>query len=925
MPAERTPPSETSRFADLLARATRLVLRFPRTILGVALLAALFSLGLSGARLGLEVGRIEPWADGFDESGAEKDALVVVEGPGREPVVSVLEEIAAGLARDDGRFRAVLYKVDLSRLRAAGLYYLAPEDLSAMEKFLDRVEPIVRGQWCRLNLGHAAEDALALLAAQRANPSSAASDAAEMQVGMLADGLAAALEGEGRCELPWLIACTGVREVPRPGVTPGDSGPSYLLTEEGRLGFVLVRLESTAEDGSVRRAENIAALRRMIAGIRRENPEVKIGLTGPPVMEHDEFRSSQATTPWTWLLALLGVAGLSIVGFGGLRPALPSIVALLTALAWSLGYATLAVGHVNVLSIQAGAILIGLGAGFGIHYAADYQRLRSLGRRSGEALAATAAVAGPCIIAGAAAAAVALLLAGRTGCTEVGELGTIAGGGIVLCGLAALVVLPALIYLSDARRRKRVLPAPLDVRPRVERLLVQPIVVASVTLAIAAGVSLGISRLRYDHNLLNLRPAGLESVRLERRLLVERRDRSNLPGHPVDLSPVSCLGAGFALSVADNREDLMARKARFLGCPSVERVDEIASLLPVGLVEKRPIIERIRKRLADLPERAPAIPVDDPADLERRLASVQALLGTGPKAARLRQPLQQARNALRQLPPARAYARLAGLQQSAAEELLSRLDAIRAAADPAPPGLNTLPEGLVARFTGRDNRFLMRVYARGDLAEISTRARFVSDVRSVDPRAAGAPLQAYEASRRMERGHGQLVCYGLAAILLILYLSFRDVGCALLALIPPAVALAASAGLMGILGIPLSPVNAIALPLVLGLGVSGGIQVVHDFRRQLGEYRMSATTSASILLGSLSAMAGFGTLMLAGHRGLQDLGRVLTIGTACCLLASLVVLPLMLAWLRRQGPPGHRPHKSPPVSAALRQAVGSRQ
>ena len=43
---------------------------------------------------------------------------------------------------------------------------------------------------------------------------------------------------------------------------------------------------------------------------------------------------------------------------------------------------------------------------------------------------------------------------------------------------------------------------------------------------------------------------------------------------------------------------------------TVERVDEIASLLPVDEDLKRPIIERIRGRLATLPERPPEIPID---------------------------------------------------------------------------------------------------------------------------------------------------------------------------------------------------------------------------------------------------------------------------------------------------------------------------
>jgi len=39
--------------------------------------------------------------------------------------------------------------------------------------------------------------------------------------------------------------------------------------------------------------------------------------------------------------------------------------------------------------------------------------------------------------------------------------------------------------------------------------------------------------------------------------------------------------------------------------------------------------------------------------------------------------------------------------------------------------------------------------------------------------------------------------------------------------------------------------------------------------------------------------------MIASHRGLQSLGRVLTIGVSCCLFTSLVMLPALLAWITR--------------------------
>ena len=94
-----------------------------------------------------------------------------------------------------------------------------------------------------------------------------------------------------------------------------------------------------------------------------------------------------------------------------------------------------------------------------------------------------------------------------------------------------------------------------------------------MTLAFTAVVSVGLGRLWYDNNLLNMQAQGLESVALEKKLLAECNQ-----------------SVWYALSIADSREELLARKAEFLKLPSVERTEEIVSLLPVDHEVKEPII-----------------------------------------------------------------------------------------------------------------------------------------------------------------------------------------------------------------------------------------------------------------------------------------------------------------------------------------------
>jgi len=178
--------------------------------------------------------------------------------------------------------------------------------------------------------------------------------------------------------------------------------------------------------------------------------------------------------------------------------------------------------------------------------------------------------------------------------------------------------------------------------------------------------------------------------------------------------------------------------------------------------------------------------------------------------------------------------------------------------------------------------------------------QFVAAVRSVDPNATGNPLQIYEASNQMRRSYEEAALYALLIIVPVVFLDFRSVGYTLLALLPLGVGMLQMFGLMGLLEIPLNPANMIVLPLILGIGIDAGVHVVHDYRAQRGPYRVSSSTASAVVINSLTNMAGFGSLMFASHRGLQSLGRVLTLGLTCCLFTALVMLPAMLSLRSRR-------------------------
>jgi hypothetical protein len=886
-PAPR-PHAPTSLLGRGLVHWTHACLRWPLAIVLAALVSAAVA-GLFTARhLGYKVSRVDLldpesdynklWIDYIREFGEDDDAVIVVEGRGRDDVIAVLGELSRQVAGRQDLFRSVLHEVDLSRIRAKGLHYLTAADLAEIDRFIERTQPILAGGWPQLKVaamvGGLAGQMVAGGPAGADEPPAAALE--RYSEALLAGVESASLEREPQPAdyvSPW-------RSMPESLGTLRDLSSEHLLAKDGRLGFVLLRLVK-ADGGFAGASAATDELRRIIGAVGDRHPETTIGLTGLPVMEDDEMRSSQQSMVWASGLSLAAVVIVIIAGFGGIRHALMANGVLVIGMAWAFGWATASVGHLNILSVTFTVTMIGVGIDYGTYYVGRYLELRRAGRSCEAALVETSGAVGPGILTGAITTAVAFFCAALTSFVGVAELGMIAGGGILLCCAAELLVLPAVVALVDRGPLGHRIPEPVPVHAWLRPLVRHPRFVALAALAGTMALAGGLHELDYDHNLLNLQPEGLESVAVEKKLL-EECDQS----------------VWYALSIADSREELLARKERLQALPSVERVDEIASLLPADEDLKRPIIERIRQRLASLPERPPEIPVDRLDALGETLAWAQGEAAKRPGGLRTAWHLERARETLRRLGPADCYRALAMFQQRAAGDLLTRLHALAGVADPAPPRLDDLPPSLVERFVGSSGRHLLKIYGRGDIWNFASLERFVKEVRSVDARATGNPLQAYEASLEMKRSYEQAALYALIVILAVLWLDFRNLTNAVLAALPLALGMAQTLGLMGLVGIDLNPANLIGIPLILGIAVDYGVHIVHDSLERPAPYRISASTANSVLVDALTTILGFGALMVASHKGLESLGRVLTLGVTTCTITSLVLLPAILALVR---------------------------
>ncbi len=121
------------------------------------------------------------------------------------------------------------------------------------------------------------------------------------------------------------------------------------------------------------------------------------------------------------------------------------------SLAWSIGVATLVIGHLSLFSVMFISIVIGIGIDYGIYFLFRYEEELFLGRSLREAIEITAARSGPGMLLGAVTAAGTFFVLMLTDFRGLQELGFISGTAILLAWVAMITVFPAVLVVVDRR------------------------------------------------------------------------------------------------------------------------------------------------------------------------------------------------------------------------------------------------------------------------------------------------------------------------------------------------------------------------------------------------------------------------------------------------------------------------------------------
>ncbi|ADE14397.1 hopanoid biosynthesis associated RND transporter like protein HpnN [Nitrosococcus halophilus Nc 4] len=615
-------------------------------------------------------------------------------------------------------------------------------------------------------------------------------------------------------------------------------------------------------------------------------PGIQVRITGDAALSHEELESAIEGGKIAGVLAIAMTGILLLIGLRSITLLLATLLTLISGLILTAGFATVAIGYLNLISTAFAVLYIGLGADYAIHFCLRYQRLVHTELNQREALSAAAAEVGTSLVLCAVTTTIGFYAFIPTDFSGVSELGLIAGTGMFISLGLNLGFLPALL---------RLLPVPPAGPQRASGGIFgflfqlplhykRSILWSSLVLGLGALVLL--PQMRFDYNPLNLRDPSSESVSTLRDLI---ETETTPPWSAVVLTP----NISQAQQLAHQLQQL----------DTVGTVVTVQDFIPERQEEKLALIDELAFLLGPLLGPAELEPQQHGVTLRQFMGTLESYLADpaaspSPAAYELAEQFQQLLNRLKQSDYATQRQWLLTLQRSLLATLPDNLARLRHSLEASSITLNTLPTDLQQRWTTPTGIQRIEIFPQEniDIDKTEDLRHFVQEIHSVAPDATGSLVLTLKSGEAVVAAFQQAFTYALLAITAILLFLLRNLRDAILVLIPLLLAGILLGAAMVILNTPFNFANIIALPLLLGIGVDNGIHMVRRMRQAPPKTGnpLQTSTARGVVFSALVSACSFGNLLVTPHPGMASMGLLLTVGVALTLLCTLLLLPALL-------------------------------
>ncbi|HLY54471.1 MAG TPA: MMPL family transporter [Stellaceae bacterium] len=636
------------------------------------------------------------------------------------------------------------------------------------------------------------------------------------------------------------------------------------------------------------------AIRDIAASLKLPEQGVRVRLTGDVPLEDDEMAAVTQGAGTATSFTAVAVLIILLLGLRAPRLILAIALTVVVGLVVTAGFAAIAVGTLNLISIAFAVLFIGIGVDFGIQFAMRYRAelyevtggIAPADRRAAnaEALSRTGRfIAGPLSVA-ALATSVGFFAFLPTDYRGVSELGLISGSSMLVALLANLTVLPALLALLQGRGKPE--PAGFVWAAPIDRWLERhawPVVVIAAIAGVAAAVS--VPYLRFDADPLHLKDPNRESTKTALDLTSDKL-----------ASPYSIDVLAPDLKSAESLADRLSK------LPEANMVLWLGSFVPEDQDAKLDILSQMQLFLGPVLDPGPAAP-SSPEEEHKAVATFATHLAkflTGAQGKSLGPGGPALLAALQSFQAMPGGGGVASLRQVLIGGLPGRLDTLRQAVQATKLTLDTIPADFRSGWVSADGEARVAIFPKGDMKDPVQLDHFVATIRAAAPNATGPPIAILEAGNTVSGAFRDASLTALAAITLVLAIVLRRVRDVALVLAPLVLAGLYAIGTCVAVGLALNYANVIAVPLLMGIGVAFDIYFAMAWRRSEGPVRLLETATArAVVFSACTTGTAFGSLALSHHAGTASMGILLVLTLFHVAMCTLIVQPALMTAVGR--------------------------
>ena len=403
-----------------------------------------------------------------EEFPTQDDLVVVVQSEDPDKNRQFVERLGARLEAETNFFRNVFYKGDLKMLGTKALLAAPAEDLVEMKRLMQDYRPFIQQFTRTTNLVSLFEMVNTQFRTAK-REQNAENDSLVKALPALERIITEAADCLGRPGTP-----------PSPAVmalfSPGDEAEQAMYVTFAKGSIYLVTAQAPREELNDAAVER---LRVLMDETKTEVPGLNVGLTGEPVLDHDEMAQMQKDITLASIVSLVVSALIFIYGYQQTGRPIKATLALIVGLGYTHAFATLAVGHLNIMTITFLPILIGLAIDYGVHLISRYEEELRHGKSEEAALTRAMVYTGQGIFTGAFTTAGAFLAMAFTRFKGIQEMGIICGGGLLICLVPMMTLLPVLLLKGRQNVIDHAEGDLAERRARIENLWLQrPVLVA---------------------------------------------------------------------------------------------------------------------------------------------------------------------------------------------------------------------------------------------------------------------------------------------------------------------------------------------------------------------------------------------------------------------------------------------------------------